>query len=188
MGISATNVRRGMVIEYDGDRWLVLDSQHVAKGNKRSYMQCKLRNLASGASVNKRLRSADTVEEIFVDKRASEYLYRDASGWIFMDTESYEQFHLDEELLGDVVNYLTPNATVTVMFLDGVATGAELPPAVVLEVTDAEEAIRGDTATNVKKQVTLETGYQVSVPHFIKKGDRLKIDTRSGDFVERSNQ
>jgi len=187
MGIPATEVKKGMVIDLEGERWLILDFQHITPGNWRGYVQLKLRNIRTQATVQKRVRSADKIDDIFQEKKACEYLYRDGKNYVFMDTESYEQFHLDEEMLGDNVHYLTPNTPCVVTFLEEVATGIELSAAVVLEVVEAEEAIRGDTATNVKKQVVLETGHKVNVPHFIRKGDKVKVDTRSGDFIERSN-
>jgi elongation factor P len=185
--IKAVDLRKGTAVMHEGEIWKVHECQHVAKGNKRSYMQAKLKNLSSGQLVEQRFRVDDTLEVPFLDKKEMEYLYSaGADEHVLMDTESYEQIHVGSDAIdGDQILYLKPNERVTVLMHQGNIIQIDLPNTVDLEVTDTPPEIKGATATNQYKDATLETGLSVRVPPFISNGEQIRVDTRSGEFVER---
>jgi elongation factor P len=164
----------------------VVEFHHHAPGNWRAMVIIKLKNVASGKTIEERLRAGEDIEIVRVDKREMQFLYKDGETYHFMDTESFEQLELDEDTIGDQARFLKDNEMSSILFYDDTKIlGVEIPVHVVLEVIEASVAVRGDTATNVLKQVTLETGAVISVPGFINQGDRLKVDTRTGDYIER---
>lgn len=183
---SANDLRRGMAITYNGDIAVVLDVQHRTPGNLRAFVQASIRSIKSGKSSDVRFSSTEKVEVIPMMTKKMEYSYKDGEDYVFSDPETYETITLSPELLGDSKNYLTENATATVTFVDDKAVLLEMPASVILKITDAPEGIRGDSANNVMKPATVETGITVQVPLFIKSGEKIKIDTRTGKYMERA--
>lgn len=188
MAIPATNLRRGQVIQHEGELWIVVEVRHVKLSKGPGAMQAKIKNLKRGEHITYRFRSSDKIEVAFLDKRACEYLYQDGNAYVFMDLENYEQYHLAADLVGDLMGYIKPNTQVQVTFHESAPVTVELPSAVVLEVAETEPGMRGDTATNVFKPATLETGIAIKVPLHINKGDRVKVNTETGEFIERVNE
>ncbi|MGE5755419.1 MAG: elongation factor P [Planctomycetaceae bacterium] len=185
MMIKATDIRRGMVITIDGTNFVVVDFAHHTPGNLRAMVQTKLRNMSNGALIEKRLRSVDQVEVPYVETREFEYLYSSGGEHIFMDTETFDQLSFPPEVLGTAMQYILPNSKVQVMYVDNKPISVEVPASIDLTVTDTPPSIKGATATNQYKEATLENGLKVQVPPFIGPGDRIRVDTRTGEYVER---
>jgi elongation factor P len=183
---TANDLRRGMAISYNGDICVVLDMQHRTPGNLRAFVQATLRSIRTGKSSDVRFSSTERIEPVPMITKKMEYSYKDGVDYVFTDPESYETVTLAAELVGDTKNYLVENAQVTVTFVEEKAVSIELPSSVVLKVSDAPEGIRGDSSNNVQKPVTLETGITVQVPLFIKTGEQIKVDTRTGKYMERA--
>lgn len=183
---TANDLRRGMAINYKGEVAIVLDMQHRTPGNLRAFVQATLRNLRSGRSSEVRFSSTERIEVVPLSVRKMEYSYKDGADYVFTDPETYETVTLTPELVGDAKDYLVENAPVTVTFVENKPVMVELPPSVVLTVTDAPEGVRGDSANNVQKPVTLETGITIQAPLFIKTGEKIRIDTRTGKYLERA--
>lgn len=184
--IRATGIKKGYVIRHQDRLWEVLDTQHTSFGKKGAYVQVKMQRLEDGHIETVRFSSDDEVEKAFLTTRRMQYLYNDGAGYVFMDPETGEQFHLDEERVEEVLPYLAYNAEVEVSFHEGRPIGVELPPKVVLEVTHTEPAVKGNTATGVTKPAELETGLTIKVPGHIQTGEKVKVDTRSGEFMGRA--
>jgi elongation factor P len=183
---TANDIRKGMAISYNGDIAVVLDTQHRTPGNLRAFVQATIRSIKSGKSSDVRFSSTEKVEVIPMMTRKMEYSYKDGADYVFSDPETYETVTLPPELVGDAINYLVENGQVTMTFVQDKAVQVELPASVVLAVTDAPEGIRGDSANNVQKTVVVETGINIQVPLFIKTGEKIKIDTRTGKYMERA--
>ena len=183
---TANDLRRGMAINYNGDICVVLDMQHRTPGNLRAFVQATLRSIRTGKSSDVRFSSTERIEPVPMLTKKMEFSYKDGDDFVFTDPENYETVTLAAELVGDAKNYLVENGTVTVTFVEDKAVTVELPPSVALTVTDAPEGIRGDSANNVQKPVTMETGITLQVPLFIKTGEKIKIDTRTGKYMERA--
>ncbi len=181
--IRATEIRKGMVIKYEGELWYVMNYTHITPGNKRAINHVQMRNLKSGARKDIRLPSGAQVETAFLEKRPCMFQYQDPSSVHFMDNETYEQFSIPTDVVEDILPFLTEETPLQVIFHEGSPVSVELPAAVVLEVTEAEEAVKGDTATNVTKMATLETGHRLKVPNHIKTGDKIKVSTETGEFL-----
>lgn len=175
-----------MAISYNGDICVVLDSQHRTPGNLRAFVQATIRSIRTGKSSDVRFSSTERIEPVPMITKRMEFSYKDGQDYVFTDPENYETVTLAPELIGDAKNYLVENASVTVTFVEEKAVSIELPSNVVLAVADAPDGIRGDSANNVQKPVTLETGITVQVPLFIKTGEKIKIDTRTGKYMERA--
>jgi len=184
--VKATQLRPGMIIVHGGDLCTVFSVEHRTPGNKRGSMQTKLRNLRSGAIADYRFRAEEFVERAVVDEIEHEYLYADSAGYHFMNTESYEQFALSKEIFGDAVDYLVPNTTVKLEFYDGKPIGVVLPDTIDLKVIETEPGIQRATASSVMKPAKLETGLVIQVPPFINIGDRVKVDTAEGRYIQRA--
>jgi elongation factor P len=183
---TANDLRRGMAISYNGDISIVLDSQHRTPGNLRAFVQATLRSIRTGKSSDVRFSSTEKIEVVPMQTTKMEYSYKDGADYVFSNPETYETVTLTAELVGDAKNYLVENAQVTMTFVDDKAVQIEMPPSVVLTVADAPDGIRGDSANNVQKAVTMETGITLQVPLFIKTGEKLKVDTRTGKYMERA--
>lgn len=183
---TANDLRRGMAINYNGDVCVVLDSQHRTPGNLRAFVQATLRSLRTGKSSDVRFSSTERLDVIPMMTRKMEFSYKDGEDYVFSDPETYETVTLPPEIVGDGKDYLVENGQVTVTFVEDKAVSVEIPASVVLTVTDAPEGIRGDSANNVQKTVTLETGISVQAPLFIKTGEKIKVDTRTGKYMERA--
>src|SRR5437899_10059327 len=183
---TANDLRRGMAISYNGDVAVVLDSQHRTPGNLRAFVQATLRSLRTGKSSDVRFSSTEKIEVVPMMTRKMEFSYKDGQDYVFSDPENYETVTLSAEIVADAKSYLVENGTVTVTFVEDKAVSIELPSSVILPVTDAPEGIRGDSANNVQKTVILETGITVQAPLCIKTGERIKVDTRTGKYMERA--
>ena len=175
-----------MAILYNGDIAVVLDTQHRTPGNLRAFVQATIRSNKSGKSSDVRFSSAERVEVVPMTTRKMDFSYKDGDDFVFSDPETYETVTLPPELVGEAKHYLVENAPVTVTFVEDKAVSIEMPASVVLKVKDAPEGIRGDSANNVQKLVQLETGISIQVPLFIKTGEKVKIDTRTGKYMERA--
>lgn len=175
-----------MAINYNGDIAVVLDSQHRTPGNLRAFVQASIRSIKTGKSSDVRFSSTEKIEVVPMMTRKVEFSYKDGDDYVFSDPETYETVNLPPEIVGDAKNYLVENSPVTMTFVEEKAVSIELPSSVVLTVKDAPEGIRGDSANNVQKPVIMETGITVQAPLFIKTGEKLKIDTRTGKYMERA--
>lgn len=175
-----------MAIIHNGDVAVVLDMQHRTPGNLRAFVQATLRSIRTGKSADVRFSSTERIDVVPMMVRKMEFSYKDGEDYVFSDPENYETVTLSPDLVGDAKNYLVENGCVTVTFVDDKAVSVEIPPSVVLTVTDAPEGVRGDSANNVQKAIQLETGITVQAPLFIKTGERIKIDTRTGKYMERA--
>jgi elongation factor P len=186
MQISATQLRPGMLINHNGELHRIMTVMHITPGNKRGMMQTKLRNLRTGTQNEHRFRSDDSVEKVSLDQHEVEFLYGAGGEYCFMNTETYEQLHLNAEALGDSVNYLTPNLRLQLDFYEGAPVAVNLPKTVDLTVIETTPGMRGATVTNVLKPATTETGLVIQVPSFIEAGDVLRVDTETGEYVSRA--
>jgi elongation factor P len=175
-----------MAIIYNGDVAVVLDSQHRTPGNLRAFVQATIRSLKTGKSADIRFSSTERIDVVPMITKKMEFSYKDGEDYVFSDPETYETVTLSPELVGDAKNYIVENGSVTVTFVEDKAVSIELPSSVILTVTDAPEGIRGDSANNVQKAIVLETGITVQAPLFIKTGEKIKIDTRTGKYMERA--
>jgi len=183
---TANDIRKGMAIDHNGDVAVVLETQHRTPGNLRAFVQMSIRSIRTGKTADVRYSSTEKVEVIPMMTRKMEYSYKDGEDYVFSDPETYETVTVTPELVGDAKNYLTENAVVTVTFVEEKIAQIEIPASVILKVTDAPEGIRGDSANNVQKAITLETGITVQAPLFIKTGEKIKVDTRTGKYMERA--
>jgi elongation factor P len=184
--IQATRVKKGMLIKMGDDLLRILDFQHVTPGNLRGFVRVKMRNIRNGALADTKLRSEDMIERATLDEHEMQYLYKDGDDFYFMDTTSYEQVHISREALGDSVNYLRPEMTISVEFYGTEPVGIELPPAVDLKVLDTAPGIKGATASAQVKPATLETGLVVQVPPFVNPGDMIRVSTETGEYLSRA--
>ena len=186
MAIPATQMRPGMIIKHNNDLHLVFSVEHRTPGNLRAFIQAKLRNIRTGAMFEHRFRSGDAIEKINVDEIAMEFLYQDGDDFYFMNTETYEQTHLKRDVLGDAVDYLTPNLQIKVEFYDGKAVGLVLPQTVERTVIETERGLKSATASSVTKPAKTETGLVVQVPPFINEGEKIRVDTAEGAYLSRA--
>lgn len=187
MGIPATQIRKGMILEVDGELYRVRDFTHVTPGKGQAVMQTQLRDLRGGSIIDKRFRSSETVETAHLDEREMQYLYQDGELFAFMDLETYEQVHLSKAQLEDALPYLTENLEVTVGFVDDEPIEVELPNTMDLTVVETEPAIKGATASSHSKPATLENGLVVQVPPFVSEGEKIRVDTSTGEYVTRAS-
>ena len=185
--VSAVEIRVGNLIEWDKRVWRVLKCYHVHVGGRGgAFMQVEMKDIESGTKTNQRFRTEDKVERAFVEPREMEYLYQDGDSYVFMDKQNYEQLSLSAEFLEGQAGFLLPNTDVQVNFYNGRAIGLELPPNVVLKVSETEPGIKNATATNTFKPAKMETGIIVQVPPFIGQGERIKVNTNDGTYMERA--
>ena len=184
--IQATKMRKGTLVKIGNDLFRVLELQHVTPGNLRGFVRVKFRNIRSGTLSDQKLRSEDFVERATLDEREMQYMYNDGTDYYFMDTSSYEQIHISSEALGDSVNYLIAEMLINVEFYGSEPVGIELPQTVDLVVQDTPPAIKGATANAQLKPATLETGLVVQVPPFINVGDKIRVNTESGEYQARA--
>ena len=185
MAIPATQIRRGMVILFEGKLCKVMDFRHHTPGNLRAMVQTKLRNIRNGSSFEHRFRSADTVERAMLEQHEMEYLYSDGTQHHFMNTENYEQTALNEDDLGDMAQWLAPGLRIQAEFYEGQPIGVTLPPSLELTVTSTEPTVKGATVSNVNKPAILENGVSIQVPPFVNAGDRIRVDPIEGRYMER---
>jgi elongation factor P len=183
--VQATRLRKGNLINMDGALLRVIELHHITPGNKRGHVLCKLRDIRTGRLVDNKFRSEDDVERAVLDEHTMQFLYRDGDLYHFMNTESYEQIHLSQEILGDQALYLLPEATISVEFYEDEPVGIHLPQTVDLKVTDTVPGIKGATAAAQVKPATTETGFVVTVPAFVNEGDVVRINTETGEYLSR---
>ena len=184
--IQATRLKRGMLIKLDNDLYRVLDLQHFTPGNKRGFVQAKMRNIRTGQQGDNKFRAEEDVERAILDERQMQYLYRDGDAFHFMDTSTYEQIHLDAEVLGDNANYLLPEMVITMEFYGEEPVGIELPVTVDLKVVDTTPGINRATASAQVKPATLETGLVVNVPAHVNIGDVIRVGTADGEYLKKA--
>ena len=185
--VEAVEIRVGNLIEWDKRVWRVLKSHHVHVGGRGgAFMQVEMKDIEAGTKTNQRFRTEDKVERAFVDPREMQYLYQDGDSYVFMDQQNYEQLSLSAEFLEGQSGYLLPNTEVQVNFYDGRPIGIELPASVVLTVVETEPGIKNATATNMFKQAKMDTGLLVQVPPFIAQGEKIKVSTNDGSYMERA--
>ena len=183
--ISTNDFRPGVVVELDGDLYAVVQSQHVKRGRGSAYVRAKIRNLKTGATTERTFNAGERVPLAYLDRKSMQYLYAQGDQYVVMDQETYEQLTLPVELLGDAVSLLKENTDVTVVFYEGRPIAVELPNVVELEVVETAPGGRGDTVSGGRKPARLQTGVIVQVPFFVAMGDRIRIDTRTGEYLER---
>lgn len=183
--IDVNELRKGVTFEMDDTLYKVLDYEHHKPGRGKATIRIKARNLRTGTILDKSFISGDRIQDVRLDYNMVQYIYSDGDFYYFMDKETYEQPAVSAELLGDNAQYLTEGLEVKLTFYQGEPLDIDLPTSVELKVTQADVAIRGDTATGVTKKVTTETGLQVGVPNFVEEGDVIRVDTRSGEYITR---
>ncbi len=183
--ISGNQIRPGMVIEYEGTPYFVMEAIHRTPGNKRAFMQTKLRNLVSGDQAEVRFSSNDKVGRMSLQERKMQYLYREADDFHFMDVENYEQTQISLEQVGDAAHFLLPDTVIGVTFYEGKTIGINLPKSMDFLVTQTEPELKGATASAQYKPAILETGLTIKVPPFIKDGDRVRVDTETHEYITR---
>jgi elongation factor P len=186
MAIRVTEAKKGMVVRYENELYQITRYDHLTPGNLRAIHHLNLKNLKNGRQKELRMKTSDSLDLVYLDSRESQYLFKDSLGYTFMDNENFEQFVLNAEVIGDAMQYITENSTVTVVFCDGEALTVQLPPMVVLEIVEAEEAARGDTVSSVQKPARCNTGLEIKVPAHIKVGEKVRINTETGEFQGRA--
>jgi elongation factor P len=182
----ANDLRKGMAIRYNGNPAIVLEVQHRTPGNLRAFVQAIIRYINTGKSADVRFGSTDKVETVDVSRSQLEFSYKDPQGYHFMDPETYETVDLNEDLLKDAKEYLVENLKVEVLSIEGRPVQVELPSSIVMKVVESAEGVRGDSANNVQKPAVLETGLSIHVPLFIKEGELIKVDSRTGAYMGRA--
>jgi elongation factor P len=185
MSVSTNDLKNGMTLELEGNLWTVLDFLHHKPGKGQAVVRTRLRNVKTGAVLDRTFKHDEKVGLAVLEKKEMQFLYRDGDNLIFMDTDSYEQHPVPSEVAGDAVKYLTEGFTPIVAMYEGNALSVEMPASVVLVVTQTDPGVRGDRVSGALKPATLETGITVQVPLFVESGDKLKVDTRTGDYLTR---
>jgi elongation factor P len=186
--VATTNdLKNGLVLNLDGQLWSVVEFQHVKPGKGGAFVRTKLKNVLSGKVVDKTFNAGTKVDTATVDKRDMQYLYKDGTDFVFMDSSTYDQIHVPAAVVGDVANFLLENQEVIVAMHEGTPLYVELPASVVLKITYTEPGLQGDRSTGGTKLATLETGYEIQVPLFLENDTRVKVDTRTGDYLGRVN-
>jgi elongation factor P len=185
MLIEVGELRKGSKLVLDGDPWVIADYQFVKPGKGQALYKCKMRNMLSGALVDKTYRSGEKFEKADLEENKMQYLYLDGDEFHFMNIDTYDQFMMEKQQVGNSANFLYENLEVDMLFFNGQPIGLTLPNFVVLKIEESAPGIKGDTASNTTKPATLSTGYVIQVPLFINEGEQIKVDTRTGDYVER---
>jgi elongation factor P len=184
--VATTNdLKNGLVLNLDNQLWQVLEFQHVKPGKGPAFVRTKLKNVISGKIIDKTFNAGTKVETANVDRRDMQYLYHDGTDYVFMDAKDYDQVNISAELVGDAANYMLENQDLQICFHEGTPLSVELPPSVELTITHTEPGLQGDRSTGGSKPATLETGYEIQVPLFLEEGVKVKVDTRSGDYLGR---
>ncbi|NCD15953.1 MAG: elongation factor P [Actinobacteria bacterium] len=184
---TTNDLKNGLVLNIDGQLWTVVEFQHVKPGKGPAFVRTKLKNVLSGKVLDRTFNAGIKVETATVDKRDMQYLYKDGSDYVFMDTDTYEQVHVTAETVGDAANFMLEEQVAIVAMHEGNVLYVELPASVVLEITYTEPGLQGDRSSAGTKPATLETGYEIQVPLFLEQGTRVKVDTRTGDYLGRAN-
>jgi elongation factor P len=182
---TTSDLRNGLVIKYNNELHVVVQYEHRTPGNLRAFYQVKMKNLKNGKMIENRFRSGEEIEVIRLETRNFQYLYHDGSGYVFMDTDNYDQVPIADDIIGDQSKYMKEGEAVQIMFDGEIPVSLEFPPHVTLKVTEAPPGVKGDTATGGTKPVKVETGTTINAPLFINEGDLIKVDTRTGEYLER---
>lgn len=185
MKVSTNDLKTGMTLDLDQELWQVVDFQHVKPGKGHAFVRTKLKNVRSGAVLDRTFRADEKVGMAIVERKEMQYLYDDGHALVFMDTDTYEQIHVPKDVVGEAINFLVEGATAVIPVHDGTAIGVELSASVVIEVAETDPGVKGDRVSGAMKPATLQTGLVVQVPLFVESGDRLKVDTRSGEYLTR---
>ena len=186
--MKAVDLRPGAAVRMDGKLFVVVKYEHRTPGNLRAFIQAKLKDVQTGAHIERRFSSGEELESITLDRRQVEYLYQDGDGYVFMDNETFDQFTLAEDVAGDAMLYLRPNGTTEILFFEDKPVLIELPTTVDLDVAECQPGIKGATATNQLKEAVMETGLKTRVPPFIEAGETLKIATADGSYISRAKE
>lgn len=184
--ISATDFRKGLRILIDGEPYVIVDFSHAKMGRGRPHTKVKVKHLITGSVLERSYLSSESFEPPDLENRKMQYLYNDADGYHFMDTKTYDQVALTVDSLGDSRFYLKENEEYQILFFEGKAISLDMAASVILKVVETEPGVKGDSVTNIQKPAKLETGLEIKVPLFVKEGDLLKIDTRTGEYIERA--
>ena len=184
--ITAGDFKKGVTIEWDGGVWNIVDFQHVKPGKGAAFVRTKIKNVMTGAVVERSFNPTDKMPRAIIETKEMQYVYNDGDLYYFMDVETYEQLPMTHDQVEDAIPFVKEGTNVTMRFFKGKAFSVEAPNFVVLEVTDTEPGFAGDTASNTYKPATLETGFSLQVPLFINTGDKIQIDTRSGEYLSRA--
>jgi len=182
---STNDLKNGLVLNIDGQLWSVVEFQHVKPGKGGAFVRTKLKNVLSGKVVDRTFNAGTKVDTATVDKRDMQFLYKDGTDFVFMDSNTYDQLHIGTETVGDAANFLLENQEAIVAVHEDTPLYVELPTSVVLEITYTEPGLQGDRSTGGTKPATVETGYEIQVPLFLETGTKVKVDTRSGDYLGR---
>ncbi|GAB6282691.1 MAG: elongation factor P [Ignavibacterium sp.] len=182
---TTSDFRPGMVIRWNNELWTISEFQHVNPGNWRAFVRTKLKNMKTGRVIENRFRAGETIDAVRVERKTYQYLYRDGADFVVMDNETFEQMNLSPELIGEGEKFLKENINIDILFDGTKILAIEIPIFVNLEVVETEPGVKGDTVSNVLKPAKVETGATVNVPLFVNVGDMIKIDTRTGEYVER---
>jgi elongation factor P len=184
---STADIKNGVVLSIDGQLWTVIEFQHVKPGKGGAFVRTKLKNVTTGKTVDRTYNAGAKIDITNVDRRDYQYLYQDGADFVFMDTSDYDQITIPGPVVGDAANFMLENQNVTVALHEGSPLYVELPASVVLEITYTEPGLQGDRSTGGTKPATVETGYQIQVPLFLETGTKVKVDTRTGDYLGRVN-
>ena len=184
--VSTNDLKRGMSLDLPEGLFQVVDFQHVKPGKGGAFVRTTLRNMRNGGQSDRTFRADEKLEQAVIDKREMQYLYRDGPDFVFMDNESYDQLHVPPTSIADAASYIVDGSTVTLQMYGSEIVGSDLPAAVELNVADTEPGVQGDRVSGARKPATLETGLVLQVPLFVNPGDRIKVDTRSGDYLTRA--
>ena len=184
---TTTDIKNGAVLKIDGNLWSVVEFQHVKPGKGGAFVRTKLRNITSGKVVDRTFNAGAKIETATVDRSDYQYLYQDGEDYVFMDMKTYDQIFVPATVVGDAANYMLESQTATIAMNEGNPLYIELPASVVLEITYTEPGLQGDRSTGGTKPATVETGYEIQVPLFLETGTKIKVDTRTGDYLGRVN-
>lgn len=185
--MDVSELRKNAKLQMDGHPYVVTEFQFVKPGKGQGLYKCRLKNMITGATIDRTWRSGEKLEAANVESKRMQYLFADGNGFTFMDNESYEQVAISSDLIGDDSNFLLDQLEVDVLFYNNRPVGVTLPSHIVLTIVEAEPGVKGDSANNPTKMATLQTGYKLQVPLFVKEGEKVKVDTRTGEYVERVN-
>lgn len=188
MKLKATQLRKGMIIEFNNDLYRLIEVMHVTPGKGQASVQTKMKNIKTGIKAENRFRSDETAIKASLDSKEMEFLYQDGEQYYFMDTETYDQIPINSEMIGDDKYYILPNTKVTINFYQNEAIGLELPGTVILKIAETEPALKSATVTTSFKPAVLETGLKIQVPPFISEGELIKVDTSDGRYLERAKE
>lgn len=185
MSVSTNDFKNGMTLDLDGNLFQVIEFQHVKPGKGGAFVRTKLRNVKTGAVIERTFNAGVKVGQAIVERKDMQYLYGDGSDYVFMDLETYDQIHVPTRIMGEAAGYLTEGGSAQVVVHEGSPISVELPASMVLRITRTDPGVKGDTRTGAMKPATLETGVVVQVPLFVEEGERIKVDTRTGSYIER---